>query len=64
MPRYKVNVRCSIECNVEVDADTPEKAANELGDVNIPLPPGGIWSGCNDWWFRVYDDNDAEVYDC
>jgi len=60
---FVVNVRRSIECDVRVEADTPEQAAEQVNTTTFPLPPREEWSGIKDWLYRVFDEDGTEVHE-
>jgi hypothetical protein len=53
----------SIECDVPIEANTPEEAAEQVNSTAFPLPPRHEWYGIKDWSYRVYDQGGNEVHE-
>lgn len=63
MPKYTVIVQRSFNCNVEVEAGTPQEAVSKVDDRDFPLPDLDQWSGVKDWTYVVYDEVGDELLD-
>lgn len=55
MTRYHVYLSRSIECGVDVEADTPNAAADKASRNDFPLPPADEWNALKDWRLTVYE---------
>lgn len=54
-PVYDVTISHTIETTVQVEAATPEAAAERVNDRTYPLPPRAEWEGMKDWRIVVRD---------
>ena len=63
MPKFTVSVNRSYSTEVEVEADSPEAAAEQVNRSDFPLPPLEEWSGNKDWILTVYDERGIEVHE-
>lgn len=53
--KFTVEVTRSLSCTIEVNAESPSAALDQVSIASYPLPPRDEWQGHKDWSYVVYD---------
>lgn len=61
MTKYTVYATHSITATVEVEAASPEAAAEMVNRRDFKLPPRDEWAGSKDWEYAVFSPDGTEL---